>query len=348
MGLSVEKMYFHDRIRLAGGLARRGWRHDTPLPSTRRASPPAKRLSLIVFSGFMLFAAGCNHTPENHPADGRLPVFVGIPPLAYLIEQIGREHVAVEVLVQPGQDPHTFQPTPRQVLALSKAAIFFKIGMAFEGVLVEKAGEGNRRMMVVDVAQGVPKRSLDDSEEKHVAGHNHDGEADDLCRDPHTWLSPMLLKIEAKNVANALCQADAAHEKDYRRNLAEFLERIDATHRRIERMLAPYRGRSVYVFHPSFGYFADAYGLKEEAIQLGGQSPSARQRRDLSKKARSEGVKTIFVQPQFSPQSAEVVAGEIGAKVVQIDDLAKDVLGNLEEVAGKIEKAMAESSPRSH
>jgi len=156
------------------------------------------------------------------------------------------------------------------------------------------------------------------------------------------------LKIEAKNVADALCRADAAHEHDYRRNLAELLDRIDATNRRIERMLAPCRGRSFYIFHPSFGYFADAYGLKEEAIQLGGQSPSAKQLRALIEKARSEGVKTIFVQPQFSPQSAQVVAGEIGGKVVQIDDLAKDVLNNLEEVAGKIEKAMEESSPRRH
>jgi zinc transport system substrate-binding protein len=203
-------------------------------------------------------------------------------------------------------------------------------------------------MMVVDVAQGVPKRSLDDSEEAHAAHHDHGGEADDLCRDPHIWLSPMLLKIEAKNIADALCQADAAHEKNYRRNLAELLDRIDATNRRIERMLAPCRGRSFYVFHPSFGYFADAYGLKEESIQLGGQSPSARQRRALTEKARSEGVKTIFVQPQFSPQSAQVIAGEIGGRVVPIDDLAKDVLGNLEEVAEKIEKAMGEGSPRRH
>jgi zinc transport system substrate-binding protein len=308
----------------------------------------AKRIWWSVFIGMTLVGIGCGRMSEKQPTDGRLPVFVGIPPMAYLVEQIGREHVVAEVLVQPGEDPHTFEPTPRQVLGLSKAAVFFKIGMPFENMLVEKAKEGNPRMTVVDVAQGVPKRSLDDSVAERATDHEHEGQHDELCRDPHTWLSPKLLKIEAKNVAEAFCRSDAVHEKDYRRNLAKLLDRIDAADRRIERMLTPYRGRSFYIFHPSFGYFADAYGLKEEAIQVGGQNPSIKQHRTLVEQARSEGVKTIFVQPQFSPQSAEVVAKEIGAKVVPINDLAKDVLGNLEETAGKMEMAFKERVPRRH
>ena len=81
-------------------------------------------------------------------------MFAGIPPLAYLVEQIGGEHVKVDVLVQPGQDPHTFEPTPQQVVALGRAAVFFKIDMPFEAVLLEKVREGNRRLAVVDATQG--------------------------------------------------------------------------------------------------------------------------------------------------------------------------------------------------
>jgi len=216
--------------------------------------------------------------------------------------------------------------------------------MTFEGVLLEKALENPRGMVVVDVAQDVPKRWMDDEKGIEEKGTDHEGH-DEYCRDPHTWLSPAMLKIEARNVAEGLCRIDAEHANDYRRNLAALLDRIDATHRRIAKTLAPYRGRSFYIFHPSFGYFADAYGLKEESIQSGGQQPSAKQLRSLMEKARSEGVTTIFIQPQFSPQSAETVARQLGGRVVTINDLAKDVLGNLEEVAGKMEAAFRESGP---
>ena len=109
-------------------------------------------------------------------------------------------------------------------------------------------------------------------------------------------------------------------------------------------MLAPYRGRSFYVFHPGFGYFADAYGLKEEAVEAGGQSPTPKQLRALIEKARAEGVKTVFVQPEFDPQSAQVVADAIGGQVVPINGLGKNVIADIEDIAAKIEKAMRESS----
>ena len=95
--------------------------------------------------------------------------------------------------------------------------------------------------------------------------------------DPHVWLSPPLLKTMAANIAAGLCRADPSHAKDYRRNLSSLDRRLDLLHQQVARRLAPYRGRSFYVFHPGFAYFADAYGLKEAAIQLGGQMPTAKQ-----------------------------------------------------------------------
>ncbi len=111
---------------------------------------------------------------------------------------------------------------------------------------------------------------------------------------------------------------------------------------------APYRGRSFLVFHPGFGYFADAYGLKEEAVEAGGRPPGPKQLRALVEKAKAEGIKTVFVQPEFDPHSAEAVAKEIGGKVVPMNGLAKDVLEDLEDIAGKVKTAFEASSPRRH
>ncbi|MFH1742105.1 MAG: zinc ABC transporter substrate-binding protein, partial [bacterium] len=105
-------------------------------------------------------------------------------------------------------------------------------------------------------------------------------------------------------------------------------------------LLKPYRGESFYVFHPAFGYFGDAYGLKQEAVELEGKAPTPRQLSTLIKKARTENVRIIFVQPQFDKKSAEAVSNSIDGAVVPMDPLAKDVLKNLEEMAMKVGKAL--------
>ncbi len=288
----------------------------------------------------LLLLAGCGTPPGQRPTDGRLAVFAGIPPVAYLAEQIGGARVAVDVLVQPGQDPHTFEPTPRQALALGRAKVFFKTGMPFENVVVAKVREGNPQLTVVNVTEGVAKRM--------TGGHGHNHGAEGGEPDPHVWLSPPLLKTQAENVAAALAVADPAHAAEYRRNLAELLRRIDALHERIGRMLAPYRGRAFLVFHPGFGYFADAYGLKEEAVEAGGRSPGPKQFRALVEKAKAEGIKTVFVQPQYDPHSARAVAEAVGGEVVPMNGLAKDVLADLEDIAEKVKTAFDASPPRRH
>jgi zinc transport system substrate-binding protein len=290
-----------------------------------------------------LFAVGCSRVAENGPPDGRLPVFAGIPPLRYLVEQIGGNYVKVDVLVQPGQDPHTFESSPQQVVALGRAAVFFKIDMPFEAVILEKVQEGNKQLAVVDATNGIGKLPLiGPSCEKS----GHDGHpvcyTDEL--DPHVWLSPPLLKTMAANIAEGLCRADPAHKREYQRNLASLVRRLDTLHEQVGRKLAPYRGRAFYVFHPGFAYFADAYSLKEEAVQVGGQAPTAKQLLALIAKARAEGVKTVFVQPEFDPQSVQVVADALGGQVVQINGLGENVIADIEDIAVKMQKAMREGS----
>ena len=304
--------------------------------------------SLVAGVSVVFLLAGCNSPVPDDSNDGRVPVFVGIPPLAYLVEQIGGEHVKVDVLVRSGQDPHTFEPAPQQILALGKATIFFKIDMPFETVLLEKIQAGNQRLKVVDTTAGIKKRMTDTSGCDHASDGDHHHRREDGAPDPHVWLSPPLLKIQAQNIAAALGEADPAHRHDYEKNLAALVDRLDALHERIQRKLAPYRGRSFYVFHPGFGYFADAYGLKEAAVEAGGREPAPQQLNGLIEKARAEGVKTIFVQQQLTPSSAQVIADVLGGQVVTINGLDKNVIRDIEDIAEKIEKAFQSNSPRRH
>ena len=260
-------------------------------------------------------------------AGGRLEVFAGIPPLAWLVERIGGSQVEVGVLVQPGQDPHVFEPTPRQVMALGRARLFFKIGMPFENELVERIAAHHAGLTVVDATQGIVKRAGVDEDE---AGQP----------DPHVWLAPRQLRIMAGNVAEALARADAAHAGDYRRRAAAVAAELDALDARIARRLAPLGGQRFYVFHPAFGYFADAYGLVQESVEVEGKSPTPRQLQALVRQARADGVRIIFLQPQFDPRAAEAVARAIGGSVVPMDSLAKDVPRNLDDITEKIAAAL--------
>ncbi len=301
-----------------------------------------RRLCCILCGPVVLFLAGCGESTTDRPEDKRLPVVVDVPPLAYLVQQIGGEHVKVDVLVRAGQDPHTFEPDPQQVLALGKAAVFFTIDMPFETILLQKVQEARKRLTVVDTTHGIQKRMVDTPCSDHAGDHaeDHDHGAEAGVPDPHVWLSPPLLKIQAENIAASLSQADPEHRADYQRNLTKLLARLDALHQRIQRMLEPFRGRAFYVFHPGFGYFADAYGLKEEAIERGGREPTPKQLRDLVRSAKADGVTTVFVQPQSPVQGAKVIADAIGGRVVTINGLDEDVVGNLEDIAAKIEAAL--------
>lgn len=293
-------------------------------------------------AGLMLCTFGCGPATERNVGDGRLALFAGIPPVRYLVEQIGGKHVTVGTLVQPGQDPHTFQSGPRQIAALSRAVIFFEVGMPVETEIVQRVRRDNTRLTIVDVTKGIEKLPLiAPCREEHDHGHHaaHGSEESDL----HVWLSPPLLKTMAATIAEALCKADSAHAADYRRNLSAFDRRLDALHRQVERRLAPYRGRSFYVFHPGFAYFARTYGLKEEAIQLGGQMPTGKHLVALIERAKREGMTTVFVQPEFDPRNAQAVADAIGGKVVQINGLGENVIADIEDIATKIENAMRQN-----
>jgi zinc transport system substrate-binding protein len=275
------------------------------------------------------------------PAFGAaLDVAAGIPPVAFLVERIGGDHVRVETLIQPGQDPHTFEITPKQMQKLSRATLFLKVGMPFEEQVLEKLRAVRPELTVIDTARGIRKILLvqatthdhSEAEEDHLRHHGDE--------DTHVWLSPPNVKIQAAQIAVAMQKADSGHAELFQKNLVKLQADLDAVHARNLKRLKPFAGRTFYVFHPAFGYFASCYGLKQAAIETGGKTPSTRQLRQIIQRAKTDGVKVIFLQPQFNPQNAQAVAQALGAKVTPLNDLSKDVIANLDELGVKIESAL--------
>ena len=157
-----------------------------------------KRPGFHVAALLLATLVGCGRADTDAAAPKPLEVFVGMPPQAYLVERVGGRHVVVRVLLQAGQDPHTFEPTPRCMLALARAQLFFKAGLPFENRLVEKIQGYHRRLTVVDTARGIKRRMMAAAgcdHEQHER-HDHDRHDHDVAEpDPHVWLSPPLLPL---------------------------------------------------------------------------------------------------------------------------------------------------------
>ncbi|UCF07039.1 MAG: zinc ABC transporter substrate-binding protein [bacterium] len=280
-----------------------------------------------------MVCAGCGrHRPEN----GTIGVAVTVAPQAQFVERIGGEYVRVTVMVPPGANPHTYEPKPSQLVDVSRAQIYIKVGsgIEFELAWFEKVRSVNPRMHVVNLSERIEAAKLP----------HHHGNADDTGEgehlDPHIWVSPKNVMIMVEQIHEALVAVDPNHREYYRANTASYLEELHAVDNAITRTLEGARKREFIVFHPAWGYFARDYGLKQIAIEKKGKEPTARDIRLLITLARERGVTVVFASPQFSSKSAKVVAGEIGGSVVPIDPLDRDYIGNMRRVAGALAAAM--------
>lgn len=270
------------------------------------------------------------------PATASEPVsvFVSIAPQKYFVQKIGGDRVDVSVLVEPGGNPHTYEPRPRQMAALTKAKVFFAIGVTFEEAWIERIAALNKAMRIVHTEEGIERRSMDGHRHEETdAGHGHG--------DPHVWLSPPLVMLQARSILQALTEVDPAGRDGYEKNYKAFIEEIVDLDAALRAIFAQGGGsRTFMVFHPSWGYFAEAYGLKQVAVETEGKEPKPQELKDLVELARKRDIAVIFVQPQFSKKGAEVIAREIGAQVAVADPLAEDWAQNLRSVAGLLKNAL--------
>jgi len=307
----------------------------------------ARRLWCVVLGAAVVAASisGCRSAPPPvAPPAGTVPVVVSIQPQAFFVQHVGGTHVTVEVLVSPGGNPHTYEPTPRQIAALEAARIYFTIDMPFERPLVARIAAAFRDVRIVDTQAGIQRRAMTDHDE-HATHAKQERRADEL--DPHTWLDPTLARRQAGTIAEALEQADPAHAADYRRNLQGLQAELDALDTELAEALASLKGRRFFVFHPAYGYFASRYGLEQVPVEMEGKEPSARQLADLIGQAKAAGAKVIFVQPQFSTRGARAVAEAIGGAVVPMDDLAGDYVSNLRRMAQAVRQALGAAATTS-
>lgn len=256
-------------------------------------------------------------------------VVVSILPQQTFVKAIGGVKVDVSLMVKPGNSPHTYEPKPSQMIAITKADLYFAIDVEFEHVWLPKFKNSNSNLLVVDLAEGINKIHMASAHE----GHSHAHESDD----PHIWTTPKNVKIIAKNIYNALAKQDSNNTSYFKNNLDTFLASVEHTDVQIKKILSTLKeNRTFMVFHPSWGYFAKTYNLKQLAVEIEGKNPKPRELMHLIKEAKTEKAQAIFTQPEFSDASAKIIANELDIPVIKVSPMSANWSENLLNIANTI------------
>lgn len=310
---------------------------------------------LVLLSVFGLLACGGQTTPTVSPdgpaatavptgtagaASGqRVIVVASIPVFASMVTAVGGELVEVSAVLPPGTDPHTYQPTPRDVAKLAEAALVVYNGGDLDPWMERQLEAVGSRARVVVLSEGLEppagvahehehEHEHEENEHEHeekeahgdetpAAGHDHEHGVN-----PHFWLGPDFAIVYVQRIAEGLAQVDPAHAETYRANAERYTAEIRAFDEWAKSQIAtiPPERRKLVTFHDAFPYFAAHYGLELVGVVIlsPGREPSPQEVAQLVERIRSEGVPAIFVEPQFNPKLAETIAQEAGVRVLEL------------------------------
>lgn len=281
----------------------------------------------IVFVCMFVFLLGCSKKEA-----GKETLFVSITPQKFFVEKITNKDFDIEIMVPDGRNPASYEPLPKQMLSLSKAKIFFSIGVPFEKRWIKKIEKNNENLFISRTDRNIQKRKLDSIIEIDLNDtHNYHGKLD-----PHIWLDPILVKTQAENIYKDLIKVYPEHQKKYYTNLKVFQQQLDSINGVVRKILKEKTQKKFMVFHPSWGYFADRYGFKQYSIEVEGKEPSPNTLLKIINKVKELKISKILIQKQFSANAANAVAKELKAKVIIADPLEYDYYKGLTDIANKI------------
>lgn len=270
----------------------------------------------------LLCLLSCRHQQQ----DNRTIITVSIEPLRYVVEAVAGDKYQVKTLMPQGASPETYEPTPRQMVALGESQFVFRMGsLGFEQTQLPRMMNSLPNVSLVDAAQGIPLIE---------SSHHHEGESE--SGDPHVWLSPQNLIVMANNVANTLSQYDKSNAAYYRRRTQRFEQQMKALDQELSQSLQGLKCRTFLIYHPALGYLAHQYGLQQLAVEHDGKEPSAAYMQQLISQCKKESVRVVFISKEHNGRSAERIAHELGAHVVTINPLDYDVPRQLKKIVDEL------------
>ncbi|MFA5479927.1 MAG: zinc ABC transporter substrate-binding protein [Candidatus Muiribacteriota bacterium] len=248
-------------------------------------------------------------------------IFVSIPPQKFFVEKIAGSLLNVEVLIKPGQNPHSFDLNPGQMIELSKSNIYFTLGLEFEDVLIPKISSINNNLKIIPLDSGIRKIISE-----NTCNHGHDDfGVEEICEipkaDPHIWLSPRNVKIISLKIKEALENNYPENKEVFQKNYLNFIKEIDNISNQINTITKNLKSKTFLIYHPAWAYFARDFDLTQLSVETDGKEPGPKDIIEIIKKVKQHNIKTIFIEPAQNPQSPQVIAKQAGLQVKTADPL---------------------------
>ncbi len=250
-----------------------------------------------------------DNVQEN--ATDKINVATTIAPLAEFVRAVGADRVAVTVVVPPGAEPHTFEPTPSLMVDMSKADLYVMNGAGLE-FWIDRLLQANKDMTVIDSSKGIDLISESEDE-----------------MDPHIWISLKNAAVQVQNICSGLIQVDPANKDYYSQNRDSYLEQLKALDEELNSSFTAPKKKIFVVHHPAWTYFARDYALEQVPLMENEKEPGPKYLSQVIDLARQNNITTVFIEPEFNPKSAEVIAKEMNASIKTLDPLAADYLNNM-------------------
>jgi zinc transport system substrate-binding protein len=224
-------------------------------------------------------------------------------------------------MVPPGANPHTYEATPSQLVALSKAKVYVKVGapIEFELTWMDKLIQQNPDMLVINGSTGIDLISSTDLDEPGM--------------DPHVWISPVNAKVIVQNICAGLIAADPDNAAYYQGNRDSYLNELDDLDEYINDKLEGYTVRYFLIYHPSFGYFAKAYNLNQLSIEFEGKEPTPQGIQQCIDMAEQYDLDYVFIEPQYPLRYAQTIADSIGGQTALANDLPENYIDSMRSMA---------------
>ncbi len=291
---------------------------------------------LFLFILLNILFTGCSKASGID--DNKLIIAASILPVAGFAEQLCGSKAEIEVVVPPGAEPHTFEPTPGQLKKISEADVYIMVGSGidFELTWIDKIKGVNPDMVFIDCSNGIdlientevePENKTDPAEKKYHT-------------DPHIWLSPKNAGVMVENIYNGLIEIDPSNKEYYLTNKIMLQVKLSDLDKKIRDILSDKKNKKILVFHPAWTYFAKDYGIEQVSVEEDGKEPTIKDMMDLIDQAKKSNIKVIFTSPEFSIRSAEIIADEIGGSVVLLSPLEKDYISGLDKAANAFAESM--------
>ncbi|MGO1368675.1 metal ABC transporter solute-binding protein, Zn/Mn family [Senegalia sp. (in: firmicutes)] len=287
----------------------------------------------------LLALTGCSDD-ELADDDGKITVAAGVPPIKGFIDAITQGDMEVVTMIPPGNSPTNYQPSPKELQKFSDAKVYFAMGVPAENSnIIPKAKDLNENIEIVNLAKGVsevyPMRNFSEDED-----HSHEEDEDHEGEDPHIWLSPKRVIEMIDIIRDKLIEISPENEETYKENAENYKDELSTIDDSIKETLKGVKNQSFIIYHPSFGYFADDYGLNMIAIEESGKEASAKRITEVIDFAKDNNIKFVFYQGEFSSTQAETIAKEIDGEAIKVNPLSEEYIENMKNISEKFKEVL--------